>query len=145
MVNRFSRLKEDVVYLFQNGAWQKKAVNCLTDKTKMKTLLSLVLRLFKQRALGPVLKDLILLYFYVTDIINGRYHDFRKSRLILIVAVLIYVVSPFDLIPDFIAGVGFLDDAALISYIIRMSDKELSRYYKWNRRQRDSQSVTEKV
>ena len=33
--------------------------------------------------------------------------------------IVLYVVSPIDLIPDFIPGIGFLDDAVLVPLAIR--------------------------
>ena len=33
--------------------------------------------------------------------------------------IVLYVVSPIDLIPDFIPGIGFLDDAILVPMAIR--------------------------
>ena len=40
-----------------------------------------------------------------------------KTRVITIVAVVIYLISPFDLIPDFIPFVGWIDDALLASIL----------------------------
>ena len=63
--------------------------------------------------------------------VKGVYKGYNGRQLTLVVAVLLYVVSPLDLIPDFLAGIGFLDDAALVSYAIRLVDKELCRYLQW--------------
>ena len=41
------------------------------------------------------------------------------KRSILIVAALIYLVSPLDLIPDFLLPFGFLDDAVVLLMLIR--------------------------
>jgi uncharacterized membrane protein YkvA (DUF1232 family) len=35
------------------------------------------------------------------------------------VLIVLYVVSPIDLIPDFIPGIGWLDDAVLVPMAIR--------------------------
>lgn len=131
--NRLKNLKDEVVRYFRNGRWQKDATSYLADRRKMKTLLGLVLFLFKRRSLGPILKNLILFYYYVKDIVNGKYTHYTKSKLVLIVAMLLYVVSPLDLIPDFITGLGFLDDAALIAFILKATSMELERYYAWRR------------
>ncbi len=127
---------QDLFHQFEQGRWFREAKDYLCDKNKVHNLLGLVAHMFRNRTLAPVLKDLILLYFYVSDIVGGRYVKYNGYKLTLIVAVLIYVVTPLDLIPDWIPGAGFFDDAALIGYIVKMTDKELNRYYKWNREQR---------
>jgi len=127
----------EVFRQFEEGRWYREAKSYLCDKNKVRDLLGLVSHMFRNRALAPVLKDLILLYFYVSDIVGGRYSQYNGYKLILIVAVLIYVVTPFDLIPDWIPGAGFLDDAALIGYVVKLADKELESYYLWNRKQRN--------
>lgn len=43
---------------------------------------------------------------------------FSKAELALIIAGLLYVVSPFDFIPEIIAGpLGIADDAAILGLI----------------------------
>jgi uncharacterized membrane protein YkvA (DUF1232 family) len=134
---RMKSTVRELFHQFEQGRWYREAKDYLSDRNKVRNLLGLVAHMFRNRALAPVLKDLILLYFYVSDIISKRYSQYNGYKLILIVAVLIYVVTPFDLIPDWIPGAGFLDDAALIGYVVKVADKELERYYLWNRKQRD--------
>lgn len=134
---RMKSTVRELFHQFEQGRWYREAKDYLSDRNKVRNLLGLVAHMFRNRALAPVLKDLILLYFYVNDIICGRYSQYSGYKLILIVAVLIYVVTPFDLIPDWIPGAGFLDDAALIGYVVKLTDKELERYYVWNRKQRN--------
>ncbi len=44
----------------------------------------------------------------------------RKSVLGLIVLVAVYVLSPIDLLPEALIGpLGFLDDAALVTFLVR--------------------------
>ncbi len=38
---------------------------------------------------------------------------------LILLAVGAYVLSPVDLVPDFLIGLGWLDDAALIALLIR--------------------------
>ena len=60
---------------------------------------------------------------------KGAYRFSRKS-ILYIVAALIYFVNPFDLIPDFIIGLGFADDAAVLAFVLRTIRSEVERYKK---------------
>ncbi len=68
----------------------------------------------------------------VKDRMSGRYKDFSWTNLVLIVAGLIYLVSPIDFIPDFILGIGYADDVAVILYIMRKLSGELDKYKLWS-------------
>lgn len=66
------------------------------------------------------------------DWIKGDYKDITKGSLILIIGGLLYLVSPIDLIPDFLVG-GFLDDAAILAYVFKKLGHELIAYKEWKR------------
>ena len=51
--------------------------------------------------------------------------------MILILAGIIYFVSPLDIVPDFLVGLGFLDDAAILTFVVNRLDKELEKYRGW--------------
>jgi uncharacterized membrane protein YkvA (DUF1232 family) len=55
-----------------------------------------------------------------------------KSRT-LIAAGLIYLVLPFDLAPDFIPGLGFIDDAFVLSTLWKIIESEVDRYQAYRR------------
>lgn len=73
----------------------------------------------------PVLIRLIRAYAY------GRYREIPWRSLILIVAGVLYFVSPADLIPDWIVGLGLLDDALVISYVLRVVHEDLAHFAAW--------------
>ncbi len=41
---------------------------------------------------------------------------------------LLYFVSPIDLIPDFVPGVGFIDDAVVLTLVVRSLGEAVKRY-----------------
>ncbi len=46
----------------------------------------------------------------------------------LAIGALVYLISPIDAVPDFIPGVGLLDDAAIIAAVVCKLGKALSTY-----------------
>jgi uncharacterized membrane protein YkvA (DUF1232 family) len=56
----------------------------------------------------PFIEEVVAAYFAMLDPATPT-----KARLILI-AALAYFVMPFDLVPDVLIGLGFLDDASVL-------------------------------
>lgn len=67
----------------------------------------------------------------VRAFISGKYRDISTSTVISGLAVLLYVLSPIDLIPDFIPVIGFLDDLSLISWFLSKFQGEITRFREW--------------
>jgi uncharacterized membrane protein YkvA (DUF1232 family) len=62
---------------------------------------------------------------------RGEYRDVPVSALISIIAAIAYVVNPFDLIPDVVPFLGFLDDAAVIAFAVRKTRDVLDNFMLW--------------
>jgi uncharacterized membrane protein YkvA (DUF1232 family) len=69
----------------------------------------------------------------VRSYITGEYREIQGSTIISGLAVLLYVLSPIDLIPDFIPVLGFLDDLSLISWFVGKFQGEITRYRNWEK------------
>lgn len=52
----------------------------------------------------------------------------KLYKKIMVIVGLAYLISPMDLIPDPILGLGVVDDAALITYIISTIKEELDKH-----------------
>ena len=72
-----------------------------------------------------------LLIRLVTAYINGSYHQISTYTIVSGLAVLLYVLSPIDLVPDAIPILGFLDDAALIAWFMDRFRVELEHFKSW--------------
>ncbi|TDN37978.1 DUF1232 domain-containing protein [Hymenobacter sp. UV11] len=70
----------------------------------------------------------------VRNYATGEYRDINNSTIISGLAVLLYVLSPVDLIPDFIPVVGFLDDLSLVSWFVGKFQGEIVRFSEWEQR-----------
>jgi len=67
----------------------------------------------------------------VRSYISGEYREISTGTIISGLAVLLYVLSPIDLVPDFIPVLGFLDDLSLVSWFVGKFQEEISRFREW--------------
>ncbi len=67
--------------------------------------------------------------------ISGDYRQIPNTTIISGLAVLLYVLSPIDLIPDFIPVVGFLDDLSLVSWFVGKFQGEITKFREWEKAQ----------
>ena len=75
-------------------------------------------------------QDIKLLYSMISNVVRGRYK--LPYRTIAAVAfTLLYFVNPFDLIPDIIPVVGYIDDAFVVSLCLKFIGTDLEKYRKW--------------
>ena len=75
-------------------------------------------------------QDIKLLYSMISDAVGGRYKlPFRTIAAVSF--TLLYFVNPFDLIPDIIPVVGYIDDAFVVSLCIKFIGTDLEKYRKW--------------
>lgn len=115
---------------FLRGKWFAKSNSILSNKNKVLTILASLRKYMQSGGLFKIRKDLMLLSDYISDIVHGRYHNYSKSSIIMALAGIIYVVSPLDIIPDFLFF-GFVDDIAIITWAVSKMGNELSKYAHW--------------
>jgi uncharacterized membrane protein YkvA (DUF1232 family) len=53
------------------------------------------------------------------------------DSLLMVVAAVIYFVSPFDLIPDSIPVLGLVDDASVLTFVARSNLTLITNFRKW--------------
>lgn len=62
------------------------------------------------------------------DYISGRYRRVPAVTIWTMAFALLYLLSPIDLIPDMIPGMGWLDDAFIVGLVFRAVSHDLRRY-----------------
>lgn len=66
----------------------------------------------------------------------------KSIDLILPLVGLLYVISPIDIIPDFIVVAGVLDDLAVLSLAIPKLIREVDKFLLWEAEQKYSSETT---
>lgn len=93
----------------------------------------------KRSAKGGLIKglreDLSLLQALCVAWWRGEYRAISKPALVAVVAGLLYFLSPLDAIPDWIPGLGFVDDLAVLAWVMRKWANELQAFRTWKERQ----------
>ena len=81
--------------------------------------------------LARVIRNLKLLLALIRDYLKGTYRDVSVKSIIIIVLTLAYIISPFDLIPDYILGLGQIDDLGILGLSLYFLEKDLMKYQEW--------------
>ncbi len=81
--------------------------------------------------LGKFITEIKLLFTLIKDYVSGEYREIPWWTISAVVAALIYVLSPIDLIPDFIPIIGYIDDAAVVAACLKLIQNDLQKYQTW--------------
>lgn len=79
--------------------------------------------------------DIKTSFALIRDWFNGSYDKVPTRMIVSLAGALIYLVSPLDLIPDWVPMAGFVDDAAILAFVFQLSKVDLNAYREWKRRQ----------
>ncbi len=84
-----------------------------------------------RRALAPLREDLPALLRLAKAWARRDYTALPWRAIVGLVAGLLYFVSPLDAVPDFLPFLGFLDDAAVLGFILRALEKDVHAFREW--------------
>ncbi len=81
--------------------------------------------------LARIIQDLKLLFPLIRYYLKGTYRDVSVKSIVIFIVALAYIISPIDLIPDYILGLGQIDDAAILGLSLYFLEKDLMKYKEW--------------
>ncbi len=119
-------------------AARNKAAGYTDDPGKLQNLLDRAWeKLARQgKLLADVRDAFITMLRLLKAYAKGDYRETPWRSLLMIIAAVIYFVMPIDLIPDFIAGVGLLDDAAVIGWTLAAVKADIDSFVAWEQAHR---------
>lgn len=112
---------------FIKGNWLGKARLYSFNPQKMKVLLFQLGLYLTKNGLSSAKETLLLIRDYLCDVSTGKYKDYELKKLTIIVGAIVYVVTPVDLLPDFIPA-GFVDDLSILGWAASQAVAELRKY-----------------
>ena len=66
---------------------------------------------------------------------NGTYPSFSNKSILLLIFRLVYFITPFDLIPDFIPALGFTDDISVLYFVLQSLASDIENFKQWEKAQ----------
>jgi uncharacterized membrane protein YkvA (DUF1232 family) len=103
------------------------------DKKKTEHLLDEAARKARREKglVGGFAEDLGALMRLLRAWVKGQYKVVPWKTIVLALVAVIYFVDPFDLVPDFVPLIGYVDDAGVIGFVLRSIGKDLKVFQQW--------------
>jgi len=127
--------------LSYNNAF-KRAAKVLSDKRLSNKLITQAKDTLSSRAnasekIAQLKSKIATLIRLVKAYTKGKYRQISRKSMLYTVGVLIYFITPTDVIPDFIPVSGFLDDASLLLWLYNHLGQELQQFKLWESKQEE--------
>jgi uncharacterized membrane protein YkvA (DUF1232 family) len=88
-------------------------------------------------------------YSELGKVMFGMLKDYRKGvytqvpwfTIATIAFAFLYILNPFDIVPDFIPGLGYIDDFAVLTFGLRFIESDLHNYLDWKLENNETESA----
>ena len=87
-----------------------------------------ILNKMNDKNLKGFIDDVKLFFSMLKDFVTKKYTEVPVGTIMAIAGSLLYVLSPIDVIPDFLPVVGYLDDAGVIALCMNFVKADLDKY-----------------
>ncbi len=108
---------------FKNGFSQADADKVMENQEKIENIM-------KNENLRKYLDEIKTYFQMLGDIFTGNYKKVPIGTIAVIIGTMLYVLSPVDLIPDFLPG-GFVDDAGIVALCVSFVRRDVDEYRKF--------------
>ncbi len=107
-----------------------------TDREELKNTLD---RAFKKvttiedenSEIGQLVIKVKLFIRMVKAYVEGEYREIPWKTMLLVLGSLIYFLNPFDLVPDFLPGVGYLDDITIVLWVFKSVEDDIAQFQEY--------------
>ncbi|MCM8567854.1 YkvA family protein [Gramella jeungdoensis] len=88
-------------------------------------------------------------YAELGKVMYGMLRDYRKGiytqvpwfTIATIAFAFLYILNPLDIVPDFIPGLGYIDDFAVLTFGLRFIESDLHNYLDWKLEREDIEAA----
>ena len=124
------KINEKIIEMYEK--YKEKAMEFLDDDEKLEQLLeNLEEKLKLIPGVGEKLADVPALISMLRAYMNKTYREVPAGTVLSIIATLLYVLSPLDIVPDGIPVLGIADDILLVDYVMDKIHDDVEKYRKW--------------
>jgi len=88
-------------------------------------------KLTDSKTLSKFFDEMMLLTSLVRDYWKGTYRKIPYKAIAAVAFTILYVLNVVDLVPDFIPGIGLLDDATIVGLCLKLVSYDLTQYKNW--------------
>ena len=121
----------------QSAAFRKAvsdAESYAADPKRLRTLFEDAIGKVNRLPRGPFAETwpyLMAMIRLIRDYHKGEYQDISPENLRVVIAAIIYFVSPFDVIPDWVPVFGHIDDAIVVRLALNSVRADLDAFMAW--------------
>ena len=128
VTNKFTKIAQDLI---ENPQGLKFRLENVKEKLNRQNVID---------ALGKNVEDFKTLLRMAKLWISRRYRKISKQSIILVIVALIYFITPTDFVPDFILGLGYVDDISVLKWVLSQISVDLENFKQWEKEKNDKKS-----
>ena len=135
-IGRKAQVEKTMEYKFNKDSAEKKfeSFKSCSDEDKREVMENenKIFEILKgDSKLKKFIDDVKTFFSMLKDTFSGAYDGVPVGTIAAIIGSLLYVLSPFDLVPDVIPLIGYLDDAAILALCMNFAKIDVDRYKEW--------------
>lgn len=123
-------LKDQVLKLF-SSKFTGKAGKLLKNRAKTLTFITFVSGHFAKMGTKEGLARFGVALRMIRAYARGEYKQLPWRTLVSITGALLYLVSPIDIIPDFLGAIGLIDNIWLLTKVFSLAGKDIEDFQAW--------------